>query len=209
MLQKLQKQLDFRLTLTIAAGILGGVFAYRLLAATFKWAMLGWIELTEMEQAELRFTCSIVLFVGICASASLIVRALIRKLKIIRSQRAVEAAELKKQQQTLLNIEALNRQTKLGKFIKWMRIAEDQGIGYLTPDSEMQDFHSQRVLESLRSKSTEELLDIVVQDDYNEWSEVARTLARQIILYRSKSPEFAQALDGFKKSYVPHLVAHF
>ncbi len=192
-----------RLGLTIAAGVLGGLLAYRLLASALTWLTLGWDAVTEQQQAMLR----VAMLALLCAAASFPVRALAKVIKQAKQLRIAKAAEAEEQQRILRNAKALNRQAQLSKFLKWMQLAEQEGISYLSPDSVMKDPQSQTILESMRRKSTEWLLDIVVRNDCDEWSEVARGLARQILLYRAKSPDFPEAMERFQRVFAPHLAA--
>ena len=203
MIEKMKKIVDLRLAATIALGVFVALFAYRVLAAAIAWWSLGWSQITDPQQT----TLSLVISATLCAATFFLARTLVRRARQAMALRTANRAEADRQRQIRSNMQAFNRQTQLCQFLQWLRSPQAAEIFYITPDAVMEDPDSQRVLESMRRLSTEELLNIALSNDTGKWTSVGRGIARQVLLHRAKSPDFSDAVERFKKDYVPHTAA--
>jgi hypothetical protein len=96
MFEKLKNSKDARQAAIIAAGVFGGLFAYRLLIVTLDWWTLGWSEITALQQTQLGLAVA----AAACAATALLVRSLLRRRKHVLSLRATAAAKLEQHRQT-------------------------------------------------------------------------------------------------------------
>lgn len=66
MLEKLKNSRDARLAISIAAGVFGGLLAYRLVMNAVQWWAAAWTGITDLQKTELQITVwlTLVLIVG-------------------------------------------------------------------------------------------------------------------------------------------------